>query len=375
VTTILQTTHQGGPAGSTQSIFNLSQTLARRGHRVLVACRADTLLERLVLDAGEPGLERVRMVYEPSAVLEGGLEDVIAREGVEVVNSHATRDRRALTWMRLRGRLPQAFVVTRRTMPLTWIPEIVTVGLAADRTIAVSHPVARELVRRLQPPARIRVVPNGILLERIDAISDSDVASAREALGPLEGRPVVTVLARMKDQHVLLEALSLLERPIVLAFVGIESNERLRALTATTPSRHRVVFVPFVRNGLAFYRITTIAALPSRIEGLSQAILEAMAMEVPVIASDSGGNRDLVRDGETGLLVPPLDARAWAVALEQLLGDRERSARLARAGCDMVRSQYTLAHTAERTEVVYQEALARRRHGPARRPAPAGRTA
>ena len=52
--TILQLTHQGGPAGSTQSIFNLSQYLKGRGHRVLVGCRDDVLLARLARDAGLP---------------------------------------------------------------------------------------------------------------------------------------------------------------------------------------------------------------------------------------------------------------------------------------------------------------------------------
>src|SRR2546422_5544889 len=52
--TILQLTHQGGPAGSTQSIFGLSQHLARRGHRVVVGCREDTLLARLAREAAVP---------------------------------------------------------------------------------------------------------------------------------------------------------------------------------------------------------------------------------------------------------------------------------------------------------------------------------
>ena len=67
---------------------------------------------------------------------------------MDVVNSHATRDRRALTWLRLTGRLPQGFVVTRRTMPLTSPLELRLVGAAADRTIAVSGAVARALAGR-----------------------------------------------------------------------------------------------------------------------------------------------------------------------------------------------------------------------------------
>src|SRR5205809_84399 len=140
--TILQLTHQGGPAGSTQSIFNLSQYLARRGHRVLVGCRGDALLARL---AREAGLPVVPLAFLPRAALTAALMDILGRERVDVVNAHATLDRRALTWLRWRGRLPQAFVVTRRTMPLTSPIELLPVGLTADRTIAVSEAVARAL--------------------------------------------------------------------------------------------------------------------------------------------------------------------------------------------------------------------------------------
>src|SRR2546425_1268044 len=149
--TILQLTHQGGPAGSTQSIFNLSQYLARRGHRVLVGCREDVLLARLARDAGLPV---VPLAFMPRAVLTGALRDVLERERVDVVNANATLDRRALTWLRWRGRLPQAFVVTRRTMPLTSPAELLPVGWTADRTIAVSGAVARALRRRLRSEER-----------------------------------------------------------------------------------------------------------------------------------------------------------------------------------------------------------------------------
>src|SRR5216117_1568499 len=165
--TILQLTHQGGPAGSTQSIFDLSQELARRGHRLLVGCRGGALLARLAHDAG---LAVEPLQFAPLSEAARSLADLVARERVDVVNSHATLDRRALTWLRWRGRLPPAFVVTRRTMPLTSALEILAVGLTADRTIAVSGAVARALRRRWQPGARLRVVPNGIAVERIDAM-------------------------------------------------------------------------------------------------------------------------------------------------------------------------------------------------------------
>src|SRR6266702_2577412 len=275
--TILQLTHQGGPAGSTQSIFNLSEHLARRGHRVLVGCRDDVLLARLARAAR---LDVVPFDFTRLGSLARALQGVIAQHGVAVVNSHGTRDRRALTSS----------------------VELLAVGLTADRTIAVSAAVAGALRRRLHPGARLRVVPNGIALERVDApVEGQELAAARATLGDVGGRSVLAVVSRLKDQHVLLQALALIERPVLVAFVGVEPDARLRALADAVPPRHRVVFVPLSeRPALPFYHLATAAALPSRIEGLSQSLLEAMALGLPVVASDAGGNPHLVTSGETG---------------------------------------------------------------------------
>src|SRR5947208_3470137 len=317
--TILQLKHQGGGAGSTTIIADLSRQLALRGHRVLVGCRPDTKLASLTRDAG---LGLVPLDFRRLVPLARALEGVTEREGVDVVNSNATRDRRALTWLRWTRRLGRPFVVTRHTMPLTSPAELVAVGLAADRTIAVSHAVARALRRRLHPGGRLRVVPNGIDCERVDAPpSATDVAAARAALGDVAGRPIVLVLARRKDQHILLEGLTALQRPVVVACVGIEADPELRAIERRVPERHRVVYVPFTDRPLAFCRLATVSALPSRIEGLSLALLETMALGLPAVASDAGGNPDVITSGETGLLVPPLDPGAWARALARVLDD------------------------------------------------------
>src|SRR5205807_216572 len=123
--TVLHLTHQGDGAGSTQSIFNLGQELRRRGHRVLIGCRAESLLARL---SREAGLETVPLDFTRLHPLAHRLREVMARERVDVVNSHATLDRRALTWLRWRRLLPPAFVVTRRTMPRTSPLEVSVVG-------------------------------------------------------------------------------------------------------------------------------------------------------------------------------------------------------------------------------------------------------
>lgn len=359
--TILQLTHHGEGAGSTQSIASLSHHLARRGHTVLVGCRPGTALAEMARAAG---LEVVPLDFRRLRPLAAALADVIAARRIQVVNSHDSKDRRALTWLRWRGRLPQAFVVTRRTMPLTSPLELLAIGASADRTIAVSDTVARALRRRLCPGSRMRVVTNGIDLARVDApVGEAELERARRTLWDGEspdGRPVIAIVARRKRQDVALRALSYLERPVVLACIGIEADAELAALASAVPSRHRVVFVPFTDRALPFYRLSAVAALPSTIEGFSQALLEAMALGIPVVASDAGGNPDLVTSGTTGLLVRTEDAGAWAAAFERLLGDPRLAADLSAAGRALVRTHHTLERTAERTETVYLEALARR---------------
>jgi glycosyltransferase involved in cell wall biosynthesis len=359
--TILQLTHQGQGSGSTRSIADLSLELARRGHRVLIGCRPGTLLEQL---AQRVGLEVVPLDFARRVPLAGALSSLIAKRGVDVINSHATHDRRALAWLRWRARLPQAFVATRRTMPRTLPFEVLPVALAADRTIAVSSAVARSLTRRLHPGRRLRVVHNGIDLARVDApLAPDDVSAARTALGDPAGRCVVVVVARRKDQHVLLRSLSNVREPVLLSLVGLEADPTLRDLAARIPERHRVVFVPFTDRALAFYSMASTAALPSRIEGLSQSLMEAMARGLPVLASAAGGNAELVRHGQTGLLVAPLDPVAWARELDRLLTDPALAARLGAAARELVRREFTIERTARLTEAVYREAIARRAGG------------
>jgi glycosyltransferase involved in cell wall biosynthesis len=358
--TILEITHGGHQAGSTFMIHSLCAPLENRGHRVLVGCRPDSLLAELAV---HDGLGVVPFDFRRIRPLVEGLAQVIARERVDLINSHDTRDRRALTWLRWQQRLPQAFVVTRHTMPLTSPAELLAIGLSADRTIAVSHAVARGLRRRLYPGARLRVVPNGIDFARVDAApSAAAMASAAATLGDVAGRAVIVVLARRKDQQILLQALPAVQRPAVVACVGIEPDAELRALGAELPPRHRVVYVPFTDQPLAFYRLATLAALPSRIEGLSLAVLEGMALGLPFVASRAGGNPDLIQSGERGgLLVPALDPTPWAAAIDRMLADPAFAKRVGSAGREFVRREHSLERVINRTEGVYREAMERRR--------------
>jgi glycosyltransferase involved in cell wall biosynthesis len=364
--TILLLSSLGGMAGSTQSVFNLGQYLARRGHRVLLGCPPGTLLAEL---AARDALELPPLSFESHGALARDVRALMTRERVDVVNPQASKDRRACTLLRWRRQLPEPFLVTRRTMPLTLPPELLAIGATADRTIAVSGAVLRALVRRGHPRRGLVVVPNGIALDRVDAApAEADAAYAREVMAPLAPRPVLLMVARRKDQEVLLRALPLVETPLAVVFAGVHADAALRPLADALPERHRALFLGPVDRPLALYPHATLAVLPSRIEGLSQALLEAMALGVPVLASDAGGNPDLVTPGETGWLAPPLDPAAWARTIEAVLRDDAGRARVAAAARRMVRTEYTLERTAEKTEAVYRTVIAERSRRGGRQP-------
>jgi glycosyltransferase involved in cell wall biosynthesis len=104
----------------------------------------------------------------------------------------------------------------------------------------------------------------------------------------------------------------------------------------------------------ALYRRAAIVACPSRREGFGVACLEAMAHARPVVATDVGGLRDLVVDGETGLVVPPRDPAALRDALERLLGDRELRRRFGAAGRERARERFSWDAVTDATLDVYR---------------------
>jgi glycosyltransferase involved in cell wall biosynthesis len=106
---------------------------------------------------------------------------------------------------------------------------------------------------------------------------------------------------------------------------------------------------------LRLYGRAAVVVCPSRREGFGVACLEAMAAGRPVVASAVGGLRDLVVDGETGLLVPPGDVAALRAALERLLGDAGLRARLGRAARERVLAEFTWKRYAEQIRRAYDE--------------------
>jgi L-malate glycosyltransferase len=354
---IMQVLHQGGGAGSVTSTLHLSLGLARAGWDVRFVCPPGSEVEAL---ARERGLAVRPLALPPHSRRENAaaLARLIAAERVALVSSQSARDRAALTWLGATGRLSVPLVSTRRQMPRTMFLENWVTSRVATRVVAVSTAVAEALVRRGAPRRKLVVIPNGLVTERVDRpLAPAEVEEWRARIRWDPGRRVVGIVSRRKDQAIVLAALARVQTPVRLVLAGIGQDEALAEAIERVPPRHAVVTLPFAPDVRPLYELLELALLPSRMEGFSQALLEAMALGKPVIASAAAGNLDLVSDGVDGLLVGPTDAAAWALAIDRLLADPGLARRLGEAGRRTARETYALDRTVERTAALYRDVL------------------
>lgn len=353
----MQVLHQGGGAGSVTSTLHLSLGLARSGFHVRFVCPPDSEVEALAR-AGGLEVHPLRLVSGQRRSNAAHLSSLIRRHPVELVNSQSARDRAALTWLGLTRQLHVPLVVTRRQMPRTFPLENWLVSRAATRVVAVSPSVGEALVRRGTPRRKLVVIPNGLVTARVDVqFPSTAVESWRRRIGWEPSRRTVGIVARPKDQAVVIRALAHVRVPVRLVMAGVDPSSQLGSLAARVPAPHAVVCLPFTAEVRPLYELLELVLLPSRAEGLSQGLLEAMALGKPVIASDSTGNRDLITDAVDGCLVPATAPRAWATVMEELLGEPEQAARLGAAARNTARVTFSLERTIERTAQLYRSLL------------------
>lgn len=355
--TILQVLHQGGGAGSVTSTLHLSLGLARAGMHIRFVCPPDSEVEALAR-AGGLEVHVLPLLPRQRRANAAALAALLNRAPVDLVNSQSSRDRQALTWLSLTRRLHVPLVVTRRQMPRTFIVENWLVSRAAARVVAVSRSVADALLRRGTPPHKLTVIPNGLVTDRIDVpVPPTAVEAWKLRIGWEPSRRTIGIVARPKDQHVVLQALHRVGTPVRLVLAGVGPDSRIGVLTAAVPERHAVVCLPFTPEVRPLYELLELVLLPSRSEGLSQGLLEAMALGKPVIASAATGNLDLVTDRVDGRLVPPHHTEGWAVAIEELLTDSALASRLGAAARHTARETFALQHTVDRTARLYESVL------------------
>ncbi len=206
--------------------------------------------------------------------------------------------------------------------------------------------------------SRTELIPSGVDTERFRPL-DGEHARAKALLGLREDQRVVGTVGRLegrKGTATLLEAFARLETrdDAVLVVAGDGPlRAELAALTARLGIVERVRMLgdrADVRDVLAAFDVFV---LPSHTEGMSNALLEAMAMARPIVATAVGGTPEVLAGDTTGVLVPAADASTMAGAIARLLDAPELATRLGAAARRRVEEHYGVAAMVRRLEAVY----------------------
>jgi glycosyltransferase involved in cell wall biosynthesis len=168
-------------------------------------------------------------------------------------------------------------------------------------------------------------------------------------------------LIPIKGYDVLLEAFGELAASgvpfeLLLAGDGPERN-RLERQAISLGIGERVKFLGEIDDVPALLSTAHIAVHPSRSEGLSNTILEAMAEGLPVVATNVGGTPEIINDNRSGLLVPPNDAHSLAAKVRLLLDRPDLRAQLGSAGLEVVRQRFNVERVATQYEHIYESVL------------------
>lgn len=228
-------------------------------------------------------------------------------------------------------------------------------GRLSDLVVPVSADAA-EVARDGDwvPAGRIRVIRNGV---------DPGPVPAPRAGEP---RRLIHVarLNEIKDQATLLRAMVLVHAThpdVTLDVIGDgDWGDRVRRLATDLGLDGCVRFHGMRDDVPAWLRRADLFVLSSESEGISITLLEAMAAGLPIVATDVGGNREVVVAGETGLLVPAKDPPAMAAAITALLDEPARALAMGAAGRRRVEAEFALELTVRAYEAAYDELLARR---------------
>jgi glycosyltransferase involved in cell wall biosynthesis len=231
----------------------------------------------------------------------------------------------------------------------------------AHAHVALDDQIERELVGAGFLEERIHRIVNGIDARRF--IESTDRKAAKEALG-LQGRTVILFVGRLSEQKALpflIEAFSaaiglLPELQLVLVGQGpLES--KLRDQARHSGAADRISFIGHVRDVRPFLNAADVFVMPSLAEGISNALLEAMATGLPCVASDVGGSAELLDHGACGVLVPPGDAKRLSRAIVRLAGDQGYAKRLGSAARSRIRTQYDMSVVAGAYLKLYEQLL------------------
>jgi len=237
----------------------------------------------------------------------------------------------------------------------------------ADIFVANSRAGFTNRFRNMKP--HFRVVHNGLDFSRFEETKDARAVQELKKDLHLHGLKrivgMVASLSERKDHETLLDAAPMVlqaypETCFLLVGDGVK-RKTLMEKAKQLGLENNVLFLGFRKDVDHIYDILDILVLLSNtdahLEGISNAIIEAMAAGVPVVASEGGGTNEIVKNDANGVLIAPKNAQETAEAIVGLLGDKDKAQRLANTAKLFVREMFNLQRYVEEYESIYRELI------------------
>jgi len=348
--------------GEQQTLYLLRSLLKRRISCHLVSQAESPMTQK----AREAGVEVYPIVMRGEVDLPASLRirKLINRHGYDIVHSHTSHAHTLAFFASLYCRTCR--LVTRRVdfsifrnrfLPINGIKY----RFMADYYIAISHKIKQVMVNDGVAADRIFVVHSGIDLQRFARVAGDHLVDEFN-LKPAE-QVVINVahLAGHKGQKYLIRAIPhvLAAIPNVRFFIigQGELMSELQALSGSLGIGHALTFTGFRNDVGAFYKLADLFVMSSVQEGLGTAMLDALSLGKPVVAANSGGIPEIIKDGRTGRLVEVGDSRALAKGIIEMLTQTDQAQAMAQRGQAVVKANFTIEAMAENNLAVYHQLL------------------
>lgn len=234
-----------------------------------------------------------------------------------------------------------------------------------DHYIAVSHALMLEGIEgKILKPEKVTVIHNGLDIE--DYHKPCDVEGKRKELGVYDARHVIGTITRMEAQkavHHFIAAISIVlqkfpDLKVLIAGSG-PLKEEIKEMITRLSLEGNIKLLGWRNDAPDVIAALDIFCQSSLWEGCPMVLLEAMANDKPIVATDVGGVREIVEDRITGILVPPADPNALAEAISRLLIDKVMAEGMGRSGRERVEQFFTLDLMLQRYERLYLDLLER----------------
>lgn len=236
--------------------------------------------------------------------------------------------------------------------------------MQATRFISLNPNISRELVSSHVPENKILSFPNGVDVHRFHPLATEKRKSLKQKLGLSAKQHVITYTGRFEERKRVIDlihawhaiASEFPQAHLVLVGKGEEVANCQNEIQVLGLSQ-RVTFVGEVQNIEDYLKITDCYVFPSRLEGMPNVILEAMACGLPIIATAIPGIVEILQDNQTGKLVPPKDVNTLCRALTQMLKNPEAAWKLGNAAREEVLKNYSFEILGKKYFEIYQALL------------------